>query len=220
MLKLKASKRDEKTKLASVRAEGLVPAVVYGPKQEPIVISIKDAEFMKAYEKAGDSTIVNLDIDGEDHDILVKEIQYDPVKGNVLHVDFYAIERGKKLTVTVAIEFEGEAPAEKTYGAMIVKVTHEVEVECLPRDLPSELKVSLESLVELDSQIHVKDILVPENVEILTDPEEVVVSVKEAREEEVDEPVEAPDMDSIEVEQKGKGEEAEGGEEKTEEAGS
>ncbi len=214
MLKLKANKRDEKVKLSEVREKGLMPAVIYGPKQEPIAVSLKEADFVKIYGEAGDSTIISLDIDGEEHDILVQDTQYDPVKGNVLHADFYAIERGKKLQVSVALEFEGLAPAEKTYGAMIVKVAHEVEIESLPRDLPSELKVSLDSLAELDSQILAKDIKLPEGVELITDPEEVIISVKEGKAEETEEPVEAPDMSSIEVEKKGKEED---GEEKEEE---
>lgn len=204
MLKLKANKRDPKTSTEKLRSGGSVPGVVYGPKQEAIPFSLKAVDFDKTYEEAGESTMVSLEIEGEEHDTLIHEVQYDPVKGHVIHVDFYAVERGKKLEVSVELVFEGVAPAEKTLGAMIVKVMHEVEVECLPRDLPSELKVNLEKLVDLDSQILAKDIELPEGVELVTEPEEVVALAKEAKEENLEEPTEAPDMESIEVEEKGK----------------
>ena len=207
MVKLKANKRDEKTSADKVRSEGSVPGVVYGPKQEAISFSVKAPEIKKIYEEAGESTMISLEIDGEDHDTLIHDIQFDPVKGHILHVDMYEVERGKKLQVSVELVFEGLAPAEKNLGAMIVKVMHEVEVECLPRNLPSELKVNLEQLTEFGSQILVKDIELPEGVELVTGEDEVVALAKETQEEVMEEEVEAPDMENIEVEQKGKGEE-------------
>lgn len=209
MLKLKANKRDEKAKPEDLRAEGLVLGVVYGPKQETISFTAKAGDFKKIYEKAGESTLVSLELDGEEIDTLIHDIQFDPVQGQVLHTDMYAVERGKKLQVSVELVFEGEAPAEKTLGGLIVKVMHEVEVECLPRDLPSEIKVDLAKLVDFESQIHAKDLNLPDGVELVNDPEEVVVLAKEAVEEVIEDNVEAPDMDSIEVEKKGKVEESE-----------
>jgi large subunit ribosomal protein L25 len=206
MTKLKASKRDTKTKPESVREDGLIPCVVYGPKQDPVNIAVKAADFKKVYEEAGESTIISLDIDGEEHDTLVHDTQNDPVIGNFTHVDFYAIERGKKLQVSVELVFEGESPAEKNLGAMIVKVMHELEIESLPRNLPSELKVNLEKLTEFGSQILAKDIELPEGVELITSPEEVIALSKEAVEEVIEEEPQELDMDAIEVEQKGKGE--------------
>lgn len=204
MLKLKANKRDDKKKVEELRDEGFIPAVVYGPKQEAINMSIKTSDFLKAYNEAGDSTIISLNVDGEEIDSLVQDVQYDPVKGDTIHVDFYAIERGKKLQVEVELIFEGLAPAEKNLSALIVKVMHEIEVECLPRNLPHNLTVNLEQLVDFESQILAKDIELPEGVELITNSEEVIALAKEAVEEELDEPVEALDMDSIEVEKKGK----------------
>lgn len=217
MLKLKAQKRDDKKTIEKVRDEGFVPGVVYGPKQEPVSFVVFENDFKKTYEEAGESTLISLEIDGDEHDTLIHDVQFDPVKGNPIHIDFYAVERGKKLQVNVELVFEGVAPAEKNLSALIVKVSHEVEVECLPRDLPSELKVDLEKLVDLESQIHAKDIKLPEGVELITEADEVIALAKEAKEEVIEETVEAPDMDSIEVEQKGKEEsEAENTEEKSE----
>ncbi len=206
MFKLKAKKRDQKTKPEILRSEGFIPAVVYGPKQKPIPFVTKEIDFKKIYEEAGESTLVSLDLDGEEIDTLIHEVQLDPVKGNPIHIDFYAVERGKKLQLAVSLVFEGIAPAEKNLGALIVKVMHEVEIECLPRHLPSELKVNLEKLVNFESQIHAKDIELPEGVELITNPEEVIALAKEAKEEVVEE-ILTPDLESIEVEQKGKKEE-------------
>jgi large subunit ribosomal protein L25 len=218
MLKLKANKRpvlrslgeegDEKTSPDAVRSEGSIPGVVYGPKQKAVSFTVKAADFKKVYEEAGESTIISLDVEGEEHDTLIHDIQFDPVKGNPIHVDFYAVERGKKLQVSVALVFEGLAPAEKNLGAMVVKVAHEVEIESLPRDLPSELKVDLTKLEQFGDQVLAKDIELPEGVELITGEDEVIALAKETVEEVIEEAVEAPDMDDIEVEQKGKGESA------------
>ena len=206
MLKLKANKRTAKTKAEFLREEGLIPAIVYGPKQEPISIAVKAVEFIKIYEEAGESSIVSLDIDGDECDTLVHEIQMDPMKNIPTHVDFYAVEKGKKIQVPVRLEFVGVSPAEKTLGGMLLKVMHEVEIEAMAKDLPSELEVSLESLVDFETQILAKDIVIPSGVTLLTEGDEVIALVKEAKEEEAEE-VTAPDLSSIEVEKKGKKEE-------------
>ena len=111
-----------------------------------------------------------------------------------------------KLQVPVELIFERESPAEKNLGALIVKVLHEVEVECLPRNLPPELKVDLGLLVDLESQILAKDIKLPDGVELVTGSDEVIALAKEAKEEEVESEPEEIDMENIEVEKKGKDE--------------
>ena len=202
MEQIKALARDTKEDIDNLRSAGIVPAVVYGPKQEATSIKIDSNEFEKVYKNAGESTIIDLQIGDESHNVLIHVVDRDPVRNTIQHVDFYAIERGKKLTVSVELVFEGVSPAEKQ-GGVLVKVMHEIEVEAMPRHLPGELKVDISSLTDFDKQIHAKDILLPEGVEIKIDPEEVVALVKPPKEEDVDEPVEGPDMDSIEVESKG-----------------
>lgn len=206
MLKLKAEKREKKEKLVKIREAGLIPAVYYGPKQESTPIKISSSDFQKLYREAGESTLIDLMDGSENHDVLIKDVVIDPVKEHVLHVDFYAIERGKKLELDVELDFIGESPAEKK-GDLLVKVAHTLEVESLPRNLPSDLKVDLTKLEKIGDQILAKDIELPEGVELIGDSEEVIALIKEAREEEAEEPVEAVDMDAIEVEEKGKKEE-------------
>lgn len=207
MLKLKVLKREATELAEDVRAAGFIPAVFYGPKQEATSIKMNYQEFEKAFKQAGESTVVVLDMDGTEHETLIHDVDYHPVRGNVSHVDFYVVEKGKKVQVGVPLEFEGVSPAEKTLGATLVKVMHEVEVEAMPKDLPHEIMVDISSLVDLDSQIHASDLNMPAGVTLVTGPEEVVAIVQ-MPDELSDEPVEAVDISKIEVQKKGKKEEA------------
>ena len=193
-------------KLRMLRKEGVLPAVVYGPKETALSISLTQKDFEKLFAKTGESTLISLTGLGEAKDVLVHDVSYDPVSGSIIHVDFYAIEKGKTLTLDVPIEFEGEAPALKSGSAMITKVLHEIEVECLPSNLPQHIVVDISTLTEIGSVIHVRDIVVPTGVTFSADPDDVVVVVS-AAEEEVETALEAPDMAAIDVEKKGKKEE-------------
>lgn len=207
MSQIKALKRDKNEDVKSLRIQGIVPAVVYGPKQEAISIKMDSKEFDKAYKLSGESTVVDLLVDGESHDVLIHAVDRDPVRDTVTHVDFYAIEKGKKVTVGVELVFSGESPAEKTLGGVLVKVLHEVEVEAMPKDLPHELTVDLSILTDFEKQILAKDIILPAGVELTINPEEVVALVQAPRGGVEEEPVEAVDMSKIEVVGKKKEEE-------------
>jgi len=187
----------------AVRAAGKVPGVVYGPKQEPINIAVNAQVFQKTLAEAGESTIISLEGAGEAIEVLIHEVTFHPVKGGVQHVDFYAIERGKELTVTVALEFEGEAPAEDK-GLIVNRVLHEVEVTTRPSLLPSHITVDLSVLTDEDSHILVSDLKVAEGVKIDTDGEQVIANVSAPREEEPETESTEIDMSAIEVEEKGK----------------
>jgi len=203
---LHAQTRTERGKqLRALRAAGQIPAVVYGAKEEATPLSLSAIEFGKVFRAAGESTVITLSGLDDDKEVLVQDVSFDPVTGVMLHVDFYAIEKGKKVTVDVPIEFVGEAPVLKL-GAVLTKVLHAIEVEALPKDLPHEITVDVSALVAIDDQITVADIAVPAGVTVLNDSEETIV-VASAVEEESEEPAEAIDMSAIEVEAKGKKEE-------------
>ncbi|MEN9649319.1 MAG: hypothetical protein RL094_286 [Candidatus Parcubacteria bacterium] len=207
MLKLTIEKREGK--LADVRKGGNIPGVFYGPKEAATSIAINEIEFNKIWKQAGESSIVTLQGMGEDHDALIHDIDRDPVKGNIRHVDFYVIEKGKKVQVNIPIEFVGVAPAIKELGGTLVKVLHEVEIEAMPKDLPHNLEVDISSLVDFDSQVKAADIKLPAGVTLLTDPEEVVVLAAAAKEE-PEEPAAPVDISAIELSvEKGKKEEEE-----------
>ena len=199
---LKVEARNETgKKLKALRANGKLPAVVYGPKHEAVKLSLDSKGFEKIFKEAGESSVLVLSGVGEDAEVLVQEVAYNPVKGGVEHVDFYAIEKGKEVTVNVPLEFTGEAPAIKL-GGSLTKALHEIEVTCKPSALPHEILVDVSSLNTFEDNIRVKDLNIPTGVKVENDPEEMVAAVIEAAEE-PEEPVEL-DMDAIEVEQKGK----------------
>jgi large subunit ribosomal protein L25 len=206
MLKLKVLKRDAVEKPEEVRASGYIPAVFYGPKEATQSIKVLASEFEKAFKEAGESTVVVLEIDGNQHETLIHDVAYHPVRGNIAHVDFYVIEKGKKVQVGVELEFVGVSPAEKTLGGTLVKVMHELEIEAMPSNLPHQIEVDISSLVDFDSQIHAGDITLPNGVTLVTDSEEVIALVQEAKEES-DEPAAVIDISTIAVEKKGKKEE-------------
>ncbi len=206
-IKLNVSERTERgKKLATLRAAGQLPAVVYGAKEESTPITLNRREFEKAYEEAGESSVIVLSGLKEDKEVLIHEMSFDNVKGGVQHVDFYAIEKGKEVTVPIELTFVGEAPAMKL-GGTLTKALHEVEVTAKPANLPHEIVVDISSLVTFEDHIRVKDLNIPAGVKIENDPEETVALVSEVKEE-VEE-VAAIDMTAIEVEQKGKKEEEE-----------
>lgn len=211
MIELKAEIRDKAEDNKKLRTDGYVPAVFYGAKEESTSVKITETDFSNVYDKAGESTIINLNDGTTEHEALIHDVQFDAVSGRPVHVDFYVIEKGKKVTVDVPINFVGVSPAEKTLGGVLVKVVHEVEIEALPKDLPSELEADISTLVDFESQLKASDIKLPEGVELQVALDEVIALVQEPKEEEEPEDTE-PDLDSIEVEEKGKkDEEAEGG---------
>ena len=201
---LEATTRTERGKeLAALRKEGKIPAVVYGPKEPATAITLDRIQFEKIFKQAGESSIITPPGLNGAKEVLVHDVAFDPTVGGIMHVDFYAIEAGKEITVDVPLVFVGEAPALKL-GGTLTKVLHEVAVTCAPSALPKEIDVS--SLDDFEKQIHVKDLVLPKGVKAENDPEDVVALVQAVKEE--SEEVAAIDMSAIEVEKKGKTEEA------------
>lgn len=190
-----------------IREEGNLPAVVYGPKQETISVMLPRKEFEIAFKESGESSVIELSGLGSPMSVLVYDVDLDPVTSIPRHADFYAIEKGAKVEVAIPIVFIGEAPAVKS-GANLVKVLREIEVEAEATNLPHTIEVDLSVLENVDDQIHAKDVVLPEGVVLITEPNEMVALAQETiEEEETEEATESPDIDSIEVEKKGKQEE-------------
>ncbi|HEY4478220.1 MAG TPA: 50S ribosomal protein L25 [Candidatus Paceibacterota bacterium] len=209
MIALNIEKRDMKLNLENLRKEGRLPAVFYGPKEKatPITISMKD--FIKAWRKAGESSVIILKDGANEHEALIYDIDVHPVTGTPRHADFYVIEKGKKVKVHIPLVFEGISPAVKDKGGILVKVLRELEIEAAPKDLPHELKVDISTLIELTSVVIAKDIKIPTGITLISNIDEIVASISVAKEE--IEEVKPIDMSTIEVEKKGK--EAKEGEE-------
>ncbi len=194
-------------KLENSRKQGKLPAVVYGRKKEATPLFVDLKEFKKRWKEAGKSTIFKIKSPDSkiNSDILIQEICFEPRNGELLHVDFYAVEMDKPITATVKFVFTGEAPAEKELGGIIVKVLHEIDVEALPKDLPSELKIDLSNLKTFEDQITIKDIELPKGVDVLAKEDDVVVLISEPQGEIAEEPV--MKIEDVEVEKRGKKEE-------------
>lgn len=194
-------------KNVALRDAGEIPAIVYGPKHEAQSIVLSASDFTKILKEAGESTIITLSGLGKDADVLIHDVDFDPVTGVVRHADLYAIESGKKINIRVPIEFVGESPAVKL-GAVITKVLHDIEIEAMPKNLPQHLTADISVLANFDDSIHVKDLVLPEGVEVLEDIEAIVAVASEVKDE-VEEAPAAIDMSAIEVQKKGKTEEEE-----------
>ena len=206
MFIIKAEKRNSEVKLDEMRKTGSIPAVFYGVGQETTSITIPTVEFKKIWRDAGESSAIKVNVDGKDIDVLIHEVQVDPVTDEPIHVDFLAIDMKKKIRVGVPVEFEGVSGAVKSGLGNLVKVLHEIEIEALPGDLPHNVVADISKLEGLDSSVLVSDIKLGAGVVAITDANDVVASIV-AQVEEKEEDNTPIDLSAIEVEKKGKKEE-------------
>lgn len=190
MLELAVQARDAKASSEAMRASGVMPAVMYGPKEAPTPIAINTRDFERTFREAGETTLVKLKGVGEDKDTLIHDVQLHPVTDAPLHADFYVIEKGKKVTLNIPLEFVGSAPAEKA-GHIVVKALHEIEIEVAATEIPQHLEVDLSKLENVGDHIVASDITLPASAELQTEADEIVASVTAFVEEKVEEPTPA-----------------------------
>ncbi len=188
MLSLEVKARDAQESLEALRAGGSVPAVFYGPKEAAAPITVDERALKRVWREAGETAIIALKGIGEQKDTLIRDVQFHPVTGTIMHVDFYVLEKGKKIQVSIPLEFVGQAPAEKA-GLIIVKTIHEVEIEVAPAELPQHLTVDMTKLEKLGDHVLVSDIKLPASAHFITDSQEIVASAKEFKEEKESTPV-------------------------------
>lgn len=210
---MKASLRQVKGKqVKALRRAGQLPAVIYGHGFEPIAITLDMHSTSRVLPTITSSHLVVVDVDGTRHTTLVRERQRHPVLGSLLHIDFLEVSLTEKLRTAVSIVQQGESPAVKNFNAVIVSQLERLEVEALPNDLPERFTVDLSVLQKVGDSIHVRDLPVPAGVQILTDPDEIVVlAMSQAAEEAapVAEVVEGATGGEPEVIERGKKEEEE-----------
>lgn len=180
-IELQAQIRPE-TPVEKLRKQGFIPAVVYGHNKKTEHLAVLLSAFEKVFRKAGESTLVNLVIDGQSKNVIIHDTQRHYLTGKFEHADFYEVSMTEKLKATVALEFTGVSKAVKENGGILVTVLDEVEVECLPVDLPHNIVVDISVLNTFEDAVHVSDLKVDKKVEILTDKNEVVVKVSPPRE--------------------------------------
>lgn len=168
--------------VSSLREESTIPAVVYGLGIKNQSIQVNLQAFHKAYKAAGENQVVDLTVEGgKTVHVLIRDVQINPVRRDIIHADFYAIDITKPVEVEVPLEFTGEAPAVKLTGGSLVKKMANFKVRCLPKDFAKSLEVSVNSLATLEDVIKVKDVSVPSAWQMLENPEDIVATVVPAR---------------------------------------
>lgn len=185
-ISLTATKRTELGKqVKKLRANGFVPAVVYGHGNDPQPISLESKAVEKVYASAGSNKIVGLKIaDGKDHNVLFYDVQHDSRTGAIMHADLYLVRMDEKIRTEVPLHFTGESTAVYQMEGTLFKNLETLEIEALPANLPESIEVDISILDDFEKSIHVSELIIPENVTLLTDPEELVAKVEEPRSEE------------------------------------
>ena len=201
-IELRAESRDvfgKKTK--RLRRSGLIPATLYGPRTEPVSLQVRERDLRSVLDRAGTHQLISLRIDQADRPrmTLAREIQRDVITHSLLHVDLYEVVMTERITAETPLTLVGEAPAVAMKAGLLVRGLDSVQVQCLPSELPEYIDVDVRVLEEKDQAILVKDLVVDEAIEILTNPEEVIVKVLPIKEMVVEEVVEE-EVEPVEVE--------------------
>jgi len=179
-IELRAQKREIIGKqVKQLRQQGLVPAILYGHRTEPLPLQIEERSLRRVLERVGRHHLITLRVgdDNEPKMTLAREVQVDPITHALLHVDFYEVVMTEKITTEVPLVFIGRSPVMEKREGVLVRGLDSVEVECLPSNLIESIKVNLDDLIEIDQAILVGDLTVGTDVEILTDKEEVVAQI-------------------------------------------
>ncbi|GAI92216.1 unnamed protein product [marine sediment metagenome] len=214
--KIKAEKREIFGKNASrrLRREGMIPAVLYGGGSSNVPLTLKKQDvFMILRSDTGENTVFQVSFDSESRDVMIKELQRDPVTDEILHADFVHIAMDKVIQVSVPVVSVGEAVGVKTEGGFVDFITREVEVECLPKDIPERIEIDISGL-HLRQSLKAEDVTLPEGVKLITSSDTILVLIEvplkeeeievEEEEEEVIAEEEEPEVIGKEKPEKGK----------------
>ncbi len=194
-----------------LRRQGLIPAVVYGHRTEPIPLTIEERELRQVLQRVGGNQLIRLQV-GDDQAtrmVLLREVQREPIKRRLLHVDLYEVVMTERIRAEIPVVLTGASPAVQRGEGLLHHGLEAIEVECLPGDLLPHVEVSLDQLTEVDQEIRVGDLSLGERIEVLSDPDELLVRIIPVETEEAVEEV-APEAESqVEVIKREKPEEAE-----------
>ncbi len=191
-LLIKARSKEENKNPNTIRREGYIPATVYGHGFSSESVQVNAKDFSKVPYKAY-SHINELDVEGkEKFPVLIRNVQVDPIRDHVLNIEFYKIKSDEKIKVKVALNYIGHSSA-VTKGGILIITFNEVEIQCLPKDIPDVIDVNLDTIEEIGQAIHPKDLKVSEAIQILTTPNEVLAKVEIAKTHEVEDKAPATD---------------------------
>jgi len=160
-----------------LRKQGILPAILYGSEIKNIPLEISEKEFEKIFQKAGKSSFIILEIEGKNYEVLIHEVKRDSLTDKILHIDFYYPSKVEKVHIVVPLVFENEEEVQKTLTGTLLKEFWNLEIKSLPQNLPKKIKVDLSKLKDIGDKIQIKDLEIPEGVEVLKDPEKIVVIV-------------------------------------------
>jgi large subunit ribosomal protein L25 len=205
-VELSAEKRTVLGKqIKQLRRQGWTPGVMYGHGYESVPLKFEMRELQRLLSETGGSQLVGIKIKGQSQPemALVRDVQRDPIRQTILHVDFYRVQMTERLTTEIPLELIGESPVAERNEGILLQGISSIEVECLPGDLVDAIEVDLSDLVELDQALYVHDLAIPSGIDVLTDADEMIVRVtplaeEETFEEELEE-IEMPEAVEVEV---------------------
>ncbi len=200
--------------IRKMRKDGNIPANIYGSNFESKAITVNSIDFHAVYKDAGETGVIYIEVEKDSIPTLVTDIQYDPIKGTSLHIDFRKVDLNKKIEANVPFEFIGESEAVKVKNGVLITQMDEVTVEALPAKIPPKIEVDLSKLQEIGDEITLADLPKSADYEITEEPERVIVSVTEHKEENIEPETvtEAPEITSEKPEDGAEGSEATTGE--------
>lgn len=204
--------RGKEEKAKDLLASGFIPIEFYGKGMENKSLKVDYQDFRKLFRVAGSNTVITLNVDDgkEKVDSIVHDVAYHPVTDKIVHVDFVKIKMDEVIHTEIPVELVGTSPAEKDLGGTLMQNLNEVEVKCLPGDLIQKIEVNVEVIEDFNSFVRIKDLDLPETLEIMNDPEEVIVTAVPPAEEEEEE---VPEVEGEEGVAEGEGEAEKEGEE-------
>lgn len=183
-----------------LRRQGWVPAVMYGHDFDPVPLQFETRSLRQVLSQVGGSQLVGIKVKGQKKPemTLVREVQRDPVCGDLLHVDFYRVMMTERLTAEVPLVIVGESPVVERKEGVLLQAISTIEVECLPGDLVDAIEVDISELTEVDHTLYVRDLAIPAGIDLLTDLNEMIVRVVPLAAEEIEEVV-VPEGEEVEV---------------------
>ena len=165
-------------KVRSLRRAGIIPVHLYGPGIDPLALQCESRTLIRALAQAGGSTAISITVDGDEHLAFVREVQWDPVRGALFHVDFLRAEASQPVSAEVSLVLVGDSPGAREVNGTVVQQLRSLTIEALPLDMPQDLSVDLSSLTQPDGIIRAGDVPLPDNNTLLTDPENVVARIE------------------------------------------
>ncbi len=182
MLELKAEAREIMgRKTNSLRRAGFIPAILYGHGKKPVNLTVSAKDFSTVFKKAGETSLVELVVDGKKHNVLVHDLARNPLTAETIHIDFFEVRMDEKIKTKVPLVFIGESLAIKSDGGVLVRALQEVEIEALPKDLPKEIIIDISALKTFEDKLLVKNIAVDDGIKILAGLDDVVALVAPPR---------------------------------------